>query len=228
MNRIMTPLSLLITAMAARLNEHQAKTIDFLIEEIEVYQEIVGTGRLPLTDDQRRRLAIKGKAVGRKRLKDLPTIMKPDTILGWFRRMVARKHDHSAKRGPGRPRTAVDIRQLIIRMAEENPTWGYTRIMGALTNLGHTVGRTTIAEILEEHGLVPAPERGKKTRWRDFLRAHWDVIGATDFFSVEVWTAKGLVTFYVLFFIEVSSRRVEIAGFTPHPNEASWRRSLET
>jgi len=220
MNGIMTPLSLLITAMAAWLNERQSKTIDFLIEELEVYREIVGTGRLPLTDEQRRRLAVKGKAVGRKKLMELPTLVKPDTILGWHRKLVAKKHDHSSKRGPGRPRTAVDIRQLIGQMAEENPGWGYTKIVGALSNLGHIVARTTVSDILEEHGLVPAPERGTRTKWRDFLRAHWDVLGATDFFSVEVWTPKGLVTYYVLFFIELSTRRVEIAGITPHPNGA--------
>lgn len=142
------------------MNEHQAKTIEFLIEEVEVYQDIIGTGRLPLTDEQRRRLAVKGKAVGRKKLIELPTLVKPDTILGWHRKLVAKKHDHSAKRGPGRPRTAVDIRQLIVQMAEENPSWGYTKIVGALSNLGHAVGRTTIAEILPQHGIVPAPERG--------------------------------------------------------------------
>ncbi len=136
MNDIITPLSLLITALAGWLNERHAKTIDFLCEEIDTYRAIVGTGRLPLTNDQRRRLAVKGKSVGRKRLFELPTLVQPDTILGWHRKLVARKDDYSHRRGPGRPPTRQTIRDLIIRMARENPGWGYSKVVGALSNLG--------------------------------------------------------------------------------------------
>ena len=185
-----------------------------------MYQRIAGTGRLPLTNEERRRLAVLGKAIGLEALRDLPTLVQPETFLAWHRRLVARKYDGSAKRGPGRPRIMADIRALIIRMAIDNPLWGYTRILGALRNVGHTVGRGTIANTLKEEGIVPAPERGQRTRWRDFLRAHWDVLAATDFFTVEVWTPRGLVTYYVLFVIEVATRRVEIAGITRNPNAA--------
>ncbi|MGE3165966.1 MAG: integrase core domain-containing protein [Planctomycetota bacterium] len=111
-----------------------------------------------------------------------------------------------------------EIRALIVQFAQDNPSWGYTRIVGALDNVGHVVSRSTVANVLRENGIVPAPERGKRTRWRDFLRAHWELLGATDFFSVEVWTPRGLVTYYVLFVLELASRRVSIAGVTSNPN----------
>ena len=101
-------------------------------------------------------------------------------------------------------------------MAEENPTWGYTRIQGALKNVGHRVGRSTIARILKAHGLAPVPER--PTSWQTFLRAHWGAIAGADFFTTEVWTWRGLTTYYTVFVIDLASRRVQIVGSTPHPD----------
>jgi putative transposase len=112
------------------------------------------------------------------------------------------------------------ITEHVVRMATENPSWGYDRIQGALKNLGHKVAPTTIANILRKHGLEPAPERKRRTTWRTFLKAHWKTLAAADFFTTEVWTLGGMVTFYVFFVIELSSRRVHIAGITPSPNEA--------
>jgi transposase InsO family protein len=106
-------------------------------------------------------------------------------------------------------------------MALENRSWGYTRIRGALANLGHQVGRGTIANILREHGIDPAPERDRHTRWSTFLKAHWECLTATDFLSVEVHTLKGLVTYYLLFFIDIASRSVHVAGITPNP-DSRW------
>ena len=102
-------------------------------------------------------------------------------------------------------------------MAEENPTWGYTRIQGALKNVGHRVGRSTIRRILKAAGLPPVPQR--PTSWQTFLKAHWGVIAGADFFTTEVWTWQGLVTYYTVFVIDLASRRVQILGSTPHPNE---------
>ena len=113
-----------------------------------------------------------------------------------------------------------DIAALIVRMAGDNSAWGYTRIQGALANLGHRVARGTVANILKAHGIDPAPRRGKKSSWETFLKAHWEVLAATDFFTVEVWTLQGLVTHYVLFFIELATRSVHIAGITTNPNDA--------
>jgi len=134
---------------------------------------------------------------------------------------VTSKWNYSHRRGPGRPRVMKTIVDLILQMALENPSWGYTRIRGALANLGHQVGRGTIANILKENGIEPAPERDAHPRWSTFLKAHWECLTATDFLSVEVCTIKGLVTHYILFFIDIASRSVHVAGITPHPDN-SW------
>src|SRR5678815_1059074 len=109
------------------------------------------------------------------------------------------------------------LRALVVRMATENPTWGYTRIQGSLKNLGHRLGRSTIARILHAHGIPPRRER--PMTWRTFVEAHWPAVVAADLFTTEVWTARGLVTYYTLFVIELHSRRVHVAGSTRYPNE---------
>jgi putative transposase len=131
---------------------------------------------------------VKGKVLGRRRLADIAGIVTPDTILRWYRRFVAKKYDGSQTRRPGRPRTKPDIAALVVRMATENPTWGYTRIRGGLKSLGHNLARNTIKAILNDHGIEPAPERGTTTPWTTFLAAHWDGLAAADFFTVEVLT----------------------------------------
>ena len=173
---------------------------------------------IALTDDQRRRLAAKAKRLGRKLLAEVATIVTPETLLAWHRKLIAQKYDGTAQRGPGRPRTAAALESLVVQLAEENRDWGYRRIQGALSNLGHEIARSTIAEILERHGIEPAPERSRKTTWKEFLSRHWDLIVAADFFTVEVWTRRGLQQFVVLFFIELSTRKVEIAGIAADAN----------
>ena len=119
-----------------------------------------------------------------------------------------------------RPSTKPDIAALVVRMATENPTWGYTRIRGGLKSLGYDVARNTIKAILKDHGIEPAPERGTKTPWKTFLAAHWDGLAAADFFTVEVLTMGGLVRYVVFFVMELKTRVVEIAGITRQPEEA--------
>jgi putative transposase len=153
-------------------------------------------------------------------LSQLDTLVTPDTLLRWHRELVAQKWNHVHRRSPGRPRTKDEITRLILRMVEENPSWGYTRIRGALSNVGYQVARGTIVNILQEHGIDPAPLRGKRTKWSTFLKAHWKMMIASDFFTVEVWRLHGLTTYYVLFFLELSSRLVKIAGITTNPNTA--------
>ena len=111
-----------------------------------------------------------------------------------------------------------EIRQLAVRMVRENGLWGHRRIQGELKKLGHRVAKTTVANILREHGIEPAPERGKRTPWRLFLRNHWEAIAAADFFTVEVWTFRRLVRYHVFFVIDLATRRVRIAGMTPAPS----------
>ncbi len=128
--------------------------------------------------------------------------------------------DRREKRfGPGRPGVMKEIERIVVRCARENPSWDYRRIEGALSNLGHRVARATVSNILRRHGLDPAPERGRHTPWRTLLGAHWTTIAAIDFTTVEVWCRHGLVTFYVLFVLELSTRRVHCAGVTPGPDE---------
>ncbi len=111
-------------------------------------------------------------------------------------------------------------------MAVENPTWGYTRIQGALNNVGHRVGRSTIQRILKAAGLPPVPQR--PTSWQTFLNAHWGRIAGADFFTTEVWTWQGLVTYYTVFAIDLASRRVQILGSTPHPEGLFMRQVVRT
>jgi hypothetical protein len=197
------------------MNQRQLLVIDYLREENRVLREQLGGRRVRLGDDQRRRLAVKAKALGRKVLAEIGTIVTPETLLAWYRKLIAQKYDGTARRAPGRPRTAAGVETLVVRMAEENRDWGYRRIQGALSNLGHELARSTIAQILERHGIEPAPERSRKTTWKEFLSRHWELIVATDFFTVEVWTRRGLQRFIIPFFIDLSTRKVEIAGSAP-------------
>jgi putative transposase len=159
--------------------------------------------------------------LGRKILSQLDTLVTPDTLLRWHRELVAQKWNHVHKRKPGRPRTKDEIAALILRMAQDNPSWGYTRILGALSNVGYKVSRGTVANILALNGIDPAPLRGKRTAWSTFLKAHWKLFVASDFFTVEVWRLQGLTTCYVLFVIELSTRVVRVAGVTTNP-DAAW------
>jgi putative transposase len=200
------------------MNQKQQEVIEYLTEENRVLKQQLGARRLRLTDEQRCRLASKARKLGRRMLNDVATIVTPETLLRWHRKLIANKYDGSQRRNPGRPPIMGEIRSLIVRMAQGNRDWGYTRIQGALSNLGHTVARGTIANVLKKQGIEPAPERGKKTTWKEFLRAHWNVIAAADFFTVEVWTLKGLTRYIVFFVLELSTRRVEIAGITAQPD----------
>ncbi len=197
-------------------NRHrrQQGVIEYLQEEVRVLQEQLGK-RPRLTDDQRRRLAVKGKSVGRKGLLQFASIVTPDTLLAWHRRLIAKKYDGTKNRGAGRPPTSGDLKELILKMAREHRSWGYTRIQGALANARHEVGRGTIAKILREAGIDPAPGRRQGMTWKESLRTHWDVIAATDFFTAEVWTPAGLVSCHVLARSSFSLRSTLSSGKEP-------------
>jgi hypothetical protein len=139
------------------INQQQREVIDYLQTENRVLREQLGSRRLRFTDDQRIRLAAKAQRLGRRVLQQLATVVSPDTLLAWHRHLIARKHDGHQRRGPGRPPTITEIRQLVVRMATENRDWGYTRIQGALANLGHDIGRGTIATSLRQNGSSRRP-----------------------------------------------------------------------
>ena len=182
-------------------------------------------GRPKLSDAERAKLGEIGRRLGRKALGDVATAALPDTILGWYRRLVARKFDGSKHRSPGRPRVERAIEELIVRMAEENRSWGYQRIVGALANLGFEVSDQTVGNVLRRRGMPPAPERKRTPTWPAFIRTHLALLAGTDFFTAEVLTLRGLATYYVLFFMHLESRRVDIAGITVQPDEP-WMKQI--
>jgi putative transposase len=215
-------LHVLIAMVAGWIQRHQQQVITYLQEENHILKAQLGGRRLRLTDTERRRLAALAHPLDRTRLQEVATIATPDTLLRWYQRLIAQKFDGSQQRRQcGRPRIAEEVEQLIVRMAEENRTWGYRRIQGALVNLGHHMDAITVRNILRRHHLEPAPQRRKTSlSWPQFLKIHWDVLAATDFFTVDVATWYGLVTYYVLVVMELSTRRVHLAGITPHPTAA--------
>jgi putative transposase len=219
------PLQFLILTMAGWVNRKQLDVIEYLREENSILREHVGDRRPRFTDPQRRRLAMKARRLNRKTLMGMDPIVTPDTLLRWYRRLVARKYDGSEVRRIGRPRAVRDIEQFVIRMARENPIWGYTRIRGALRNLGHEIGRNTIKRILGANGIEPASTRRKGMSWETFLKVHWGAIAAADFFTVEVLTRVGLVRFLVFFVIDLKSRRVRVAGIAPEP-DGRWMKQI--
>jgi putative transposase len=214
------PLQFLLLVFAGWVNRRQREVVEYLQEENRVLREQLGDRRLRFTDDQRRRLAAKGRALGRRVLNQLGGLVTPETILRWYRELIAKKYDGTSQREGGRPGAATSLATPGRPVRHRNPTWGYTRIRGALRNLGHELGRNTIRRILAERGLDPAPKRGKTMPWQTFLKAHFGVIAATDFFTVEVLTLGGLVRYVVWFVIDLESRRVHIAGLTRHPYDA--------
>jgi len=210
------PLRFVLLVFAGLVNREQARAIEFLREENRVLREQLGR-RVRLDDGQRRRLAAKGAPLGRRMLAAITTIVTPDSILRWHRQLIAANFTHAATtKRVGRPGLMKAIREHIVRMAKENARWGYARIHGELRKLGHEVAPSTIADALKRAGIPPSPQR--RTSWRTFLKAHAGTIAAMDFFTTEVWTARGLVTNYVLFVIHHASRLVEIAGVTTSPD----------
>jgi transposase InsO family protein len=213
MNFILQTWQLYFLVFAGWGNREQQEVIEYLRTENQVLREKLGKKRILLSNDQRRRLGVKGKILGRKRLEEIGALFTPDTILRWHRTLVAEKWDHSDQRkSVGRPRIRQVIVDLILRFASENPTWGYDRIQGALANVGYHISDQTVGNVLKEHGIEPAPDRKRQTTWKTFLKAHWDVLAAIDFTAVEVWTKGGLVTFYLLFVMEIATRRVHLAA----------------
>ncbi len=212
-----TPLSFLILTAAGFISRHQQRALLYLQAENAVLREqLAASGRrLRFSDPQRRRLARAAKGVPRRTLRRLATIVTPDTLLRWYRMLVARKYDGSHRRhSGGRPPIADKTRELIVSIATKCRSWGYSRIKGTLAHLGVGVSRSTIARVLREAGIEPAPERGKSTSWKTFIDSHLGCIAAIDTFTAEVLTFTGLVRCHVLFAIDLATRRVEIAGIT--------------
>ncbi|MBU2515530.1 hypothetical protein KJ966_29790 [bacterium] len=210
---------------SGRVEEELLVRNEYLTAENEILKSKIKKP-LRFNDHKRIRLAKIGKKIGLKALKEIACIVRPETILEWFRKLVAKKFDGSmfGKR-VGRPKTNLELESPIVKFAEENQSWGYDRIVGALSNLGYEVSDLTVGNILKRNGIPPVPNRSQDTTWSKFINSHQDVMAACDFFTTEVITPAGLITYYVLFFIHIGSRKVHIAGITPHPNEV-WMKQV--
>jgi len=209
----------ILTTLTSWLHHEQEAAAAYQKEEIRALREMLGGKRLRFTDAQRRRLALKARPLSHAALRDLGSIVTPGTLTRWFRKYAGAKYDSHAKRSPGRPPKPQRIRDLVVRLARENGSWGYTRIRDVMRHLGHEIGRTTVQRILVDDGIVPAPERCKHMPWSTFLKAHWGAIAAMDFFKVEVLSLRGPVRYAVLVAMDLQSRRVNIAGIVPEPYE---------
>lgn len=207
----MDPIRFVLMCLAGCMNRNRRCVIEYLQEEVGVLREQLGSKRLRFKDEQRIRLARRAKANRFGKLKEIASIVTPQTLLAWHRRLVARKYDSSHKRTV-RPRTRVSINDLIVRFAQENRSCGYRSIEGALLNLGHVV-------------IEPAPDRRKGMSWAEFLKTHWNVIAAADFFTTEVRTVGGLVRYPILFVIRLATREVRVVGFVAEPDDA-WMKQI--
>ena len=211
---------MLLACITGSVEEELLLRSEYLVTENRILRNQI-EGRVLLTDTERQTLAEIGKKLGKQALEEIATIVKLDTLLAWHRKLVAQKFDGSEQRkSVGRPRVDKELEDWVVKMAKENRGWGYDRIAGALAELGYDISDQTVGNILKRRGIPTAPERKKTTTWKEFIRSHMAVLWATDFFSTEVWTLGGLVTFYVLFFIKLDTREVHIAGVTAHPDEA--------
>jgi len=178
----------LLAYITGSVDQHLLLRNEYLVTENRILRNQI-KGRVRLSDGERQALAELGQKLGTQALHEVAKIVKPDTMLGWHRQLVAQKFDGSHQRkAPGRPTINEEIEALVVRMAQENRSWGYDRIVGALANLGYTVSDQTVGNILKRHGIAPAPERKTTTTWTEFIRTHMDVLVATDFFTAEVWT----------------------------------------
>ncbi|MDP6525249.1 MAG: integrase core domain-containing protein [Kiritimatiellia bacterium] len=214
----------MLACVTGEIEESLLARIEYLIEENRVLRNQLDK-RLKLTDPERKILAEKAVLLG-KLMAGTVTIVKPESILKWHRKLIAKKFDGSRNRKKhGRPPVTPEIESLVLAMARENPSWGYDRIAGAMENLGHRISDQTVGNILKRNGIAPSDDRKKNTTWSSFIRQHKEVLWATDFFTAEIWTKTGLTTFYVLFFIHVKTRRVAIGGLTEAPNE-QWMKQV--
>ena len=208
--------------VTGQIDDSLRQKLEFVLEENRVYRALLDrhSPQWRLQDTERRALAEKGRPLG-KLLAQVITIVQPETLLKWHRRWVAKKWDFSARRTKSVGRRAVDaaVEELVVQLAKDNAGWGYDRIVGALANLGHQVSDQTVGNILRRQGLGTAPERRRHTTWTEFIRRHKQVLWATDFFATEIWSATGLVTVYVLFFIHLQTRKIVLGGLTRSPND---------
>jgi hypothetical protein len=216
---------MLFAVLSALVDDTTRKQIEYLIAETQVLRtqlrKATGRKRIFLTDDQRRLLAVKAKAIGSKALAEITDLFSPATILGWYSKLVAKKYDGSNAHKTGRKRTDIVLVELALKLAKDNPDWGSLRIAHMMTYLGHKISGCTVRRIMRDNGIDPDREYKKKLTWDKFIKSHMHVMMGCDFFQVEVFTLRGLVRCSVLFFLELNSRRVHIVPSVVNPT-SQW------
>lgn len=214
----------LLESITKSVDEELRLRNEYLITENRILRQR-STGRVQMTDSDRHALAESGRQLGKQALKEIATVAKPDTILAWHRKCASSPSDISQQpKSVGRPRIDQEIEDLVVRMARENRSWGYDRIVGALANLGYTLSDQTVGNILKRHSILPAPERKKTVTWRECIRLHLDVLGATDFFNSEMWSGLGLLIFSLLWCIHFGRQHVNAVGRSLH----QWRHEVRS
>jgi transposase len=188
---LLQPFHLMLLVLSEFVRREQEKQIEYLQVESQILRETIGGNRVLLTDDQRRRLAVKGKVLGRRQLQEVTVIAQADTVLRWHRELIEKPEQRSNSRhAAGRPRIDQEVVGLVVRMARENESWGYKRIQGQLSNVGFRIGKTSVANILKAHGIEPAPTRRHTQSWITFLRSHWDVFQESGLDAISLWSSK--------------------------------------
>jgi hypothetical protein len=203
-----------LESITASVDEELRLRNTYLATENRVLRQQI-TGRVPLTDRDRRALAALGQKLGKKALAEIAVVAKPNTILAWRRTCADPQWERSpSPQAVGRPRIDKEIEDLVVRIARENCSWGYDRIVGALANLGYTVSDQTVGNILKRHHIPPAPERKKTMTWREFIRIHMNVLGATDFFTSPVWSRVKLGFSFLLVFVHIGRHPKHLTAMT--------------
>ena len=201
----------LVGYIAYCIDKELYKAIDYLREQVRVLVEHQekDNKRIILTNSQRMRVAAKAKKLSRKMLEQCTELFTPDTVIRWYHKLIAEKYNGSANRGKvGRPQITDEIVNLVIRFKEENPRWGYQKITDQIEYLGFTISKTSVKNILIENGYDPEPDLTVRSTWHEFLRSHWDVMTACDFFTIELLVGRKLIRCTVFFVIEFSTRKV--------------------
>ena len=187
MSFVLHPLQVVLAALSENIRKQQQEVIEYLQVENQILREKLGNKRVLLSDDQRRLLAVSGKALGRKRLEQVSTIAQADTILRWHRELIEYQGECKGNPNSGRPPVEQEVVELVLRMASENETWGYRRIEGAMQNIGFSICKSTVANILRQHGIPPAPTRKRQLSWCTFAKAHMDVFEGIDWNAIVLW-----------------------------------------
>ncbi|MHC4881126.1 MAG: helix-turn-helix domain-containing protein [Planctomycetota bacterium] len=211
----------LATYIAYCIDKELYKAIEYLKIQVDVLieQQEKQNKRILLSNHQRRKVAAKAKRLSRKMLEQCTVLFTPNTVMRWYNKLIAEKYDGSSKRGKiGRPQMTPEIVALVIQFKEENPRWGYQKITDQIVYLGYEISKSTVKNILIENGYDPEPDLTVRSTWHEFIRSHWDVLFACDFFTIELLVGTKLIRCTVFFVIELATRKVFLAPIKPQPD----------